>query len=168
MKLHLVEFLQQVVGELDIGLVNLVDQQHDLFVRGKRLPELAALDIVFHVMHALFAKLAVAQPADGVVFVKTLLRLGGRFDIPFDQAHAKRLRHLTRKFGLAGAGLALDQKRALKRHGGIDRHGQVIGGDIGVGAFKFHLVFVLFAAFGASHSGHPRLSDNSHQWRVIA
>jgi hypothetical protein len=35
-------------------------------------------------MHALLAQLAVAQPADGVVFVKPLLGAGRGLDVPFD------------------------------------------------------------------------------------
>jgi hypothetical protein len=37
---HAVEFLQQVVGELDVGLVDLVDQQHGAW-GGEGLPQLA-------------------------------------------------------------------------------------------------------------------------------
>jgi hypothetical protein len=40
--------------------------------------------------------------------------------------------------GLAGAGLALDQQRALQGDRGIDREHQVGGGDVGVGSFKAH------------------------------
>ncbi len=90
-ELHPVEFLQQVVGELDVGLVDLVDQQHDRSVRLEGLPELALADVVGHVVHPLVAQLAVAQAADGVVFVKALLRRGGGFDVPLDHRQAERL-----------------------------------------------------------------------------
>ena len=69
MELHPVEFLQQVVGELDVGLVDLVDQQHHLAGGGEGLPELAAPDVVGDVVDPRVAKLAVAQPADRVVFI---------------------------------------------------------------------------------------------------
>ncbi len=68
-ELHLIELLQKVVGEFDVGLVDLVDQQHGFAFGLKRLPQLALADVVFHIMHTLFAKLAVAQAADGVIFV---------------------------------------------------------------------------------------------------
>jgi hypothetical protein len=38
---------------------------------------------------------------------------------------------LLGEHGLAGAGLALDQQRALQGDGGVDRQFQVIGGDVG-------------------------------------
>ena len=45
---------------------------------------------------------------------------------------------LLGQHGLAGAGLALDQQRALQRDGGVDGQHQVVGGDVGVGTFEFH------------------------------
>jgi len=81
--------LQKVVGKFDVGLVDLVDQQHGFAFGLKCLPQFALADVVFHIMHTLFAKLAVAQAADGVIFVQTLLRTGGRFDVPFDHGQAK-------------------------------------------------------------------------------
>jgi hypothetical protein len=53
----------------------------------------------------------------------------------------ERLGDLARQFGLAGAGLALDQQRAFQRDGGVDRDRQIVGRDIGVGAGKFHGFF---------------------------
>ena len=83
-ELHPVEFLQQVVGELDVGLVDLVDQQDGAGRGGKRLPQLALLQIVADVMDAFLAQLAVAQPADGVVLIKAVMGLGRGFDVPGD------------------------------------------------------------------------------------
>ena len=40
---HLVELAQQVVGELEVGLVDLVDEQHVALVAGERLAERAEL-----------------------------------------------------------------------------------------------------------------------------
>ena len=67
-ELHAIEFLQQIVGKLDIGLVDLVDQQHRPLVRDEGVPQLAALDVVADVRDALVAELAVAQPRHRVVF----------------------------------------------------------------------------------------------------
>ena len=58
---HAIEFLQQVVGELDVGLVDLVDEQNGAAVHDERLPELALLDVVADVLDALVTELAVAQ-----------------------------------------------------------------------------------------------------------
>src|SRR5262245_4937972 len=137
-KLHAVEFLKEVVGELDVGLVDLVDQEHGALVRHKRVPELAALDVVADIVDARVAKLAVAQPRNGVVFVEPLQGLGGRLDMPFDQRRADRLGDLEREHGLAGAGLALDQKRSLERDRCVDRNFEVVRCDIRAGAFESH------------------------------
>jgi len=130
MELHPVEFLQQVVGKLDVGLVDLVDQQHHLGGCGKGLPQLAAPDVIGHVVHPRIAQLAVAQPADGVILIKALLRLGGAFHMPFQDRQAEGRRHLPRKFRLSGAGFPLDQQRTLQRHGGIYRKPQIVGHHI--------------------------------------
>ena len=140
-ELHLIKLLQQIVRELYVGLVDLVDQQHDLLVGLEGLPQLALADVVAHVVHTLFAQLAVAQPADGVVLVKALLRAGGGLDVPLDHAQAKRLRYLLGKLGLAGPGLSLDQQGAFERDGGVNGDGQIVRGDVIGGAFEFHLGF---------------------------
>ncbi len=49
---------------------------------------------------------------------------------------SQRLGDLVRQDGLAGAGLALDQKRPLEGDGGIDGHAQILGRDIGLRAFE--------------------------------
>ncbi len=77
-ELHAIELLQEVVRELDVGLVDLVDEQHGAHIGLERVPQLAALDVVADVLDALVAELAVAQARDRVVLVEALLRLGGR------------------------------------------------------------------------------------------
>ena len=81
-ELHPIELVQQVVGEFDVGLVDLVDQQHRPLGGVEGLPQLAALDVVVDVLDPLVAQLAVAQAGDRVVFVEALLGLGGRLDVP--------------------------------------------------------------------------------------
>ena len=137
-ELHAVELLQEVVRELDVGLVDLVDEQDRARGRLERLPELAPADVILDVLHALVAELAVAQAADGVVIVEALLRLGGGLDVPFDERRAERVGHLAREHGLAGAGLAFDQQRAFEHDGRVHRDAQVVRGDVGFGSFKTH------------------------------
>src|SRR5262249_22751571 len=76
-----VELQQQIVGELDVGLVDFIDQQHRPGIGHEGVPQLAALDVVADIVHAHIAELAVAQPRDRVVFIKSLQRLRGRFDV---------------------------------------------------------------------------------------
>jgi hypothetical protein len=120
-ELHLVEFLQQVVGELDVGLVDLVDQQDHALVGLERLPQLAFLDVVANVVNLVRVELRVTQAADRIVFVQALVRLGGGLDMPGDQPGAEGVGQLFGKHGLAGAWLTLDQQRALQGNGGVDR-----------------------------------------------
>jgi hypothetical protein len=127
-----------VVGKFDVGLVDLVDQQHRPLFAGKGIPQLAALDVIGDVGHPLIAELAVAQPRHRVVFVQALLRLGGRLDMPGQQRRADRFGDFLGQHGLAGAGLTLDQQRALQHHRRVDGDLEVIGGDIVLGAAKFH------------------------------
>ena len=134
MELHAVEFEQEVVRELDVGLVDLVDEQHGPRVERKRVPQLAVLDVVAHVRHARIAELAVAQARDGVVLVEPLLGLGGGLDVPGEQRRADALGDLFGQHGFARAGLALHQQRPLQHDGGVDRDLQVLGRHIGLGA----------------------------------
>ena len=76
-KLHAVDFAQQVVRKLDIGLVNLVDQQRHRRIGGEGLPQHALDDVVVNVLDLFLAQLRVAQPRDRVILVQALLRLGG-------------------------------------------------------------------------------------------
>ena len=88
-------------------------------------------------MDPLVAKLSVAQTGDCVIFIKTLLRPGGGFHIPFDQRGAHGLGHFGGQHGLARPRLTLDQQRAAQGHGGVDRDFQVVCCNIGLGTGKF-------------------------------
>ena len=142
-ELHAIEFEQEIVGKFDVGLVDFVDQQHRALLVGEGFPQFAALDVVRDVGNPGVAELAVAQARHRVVFVEALLRLGGGLDVPGQKRRAERLGHFLGQHGLAGAGLALDQQRALEHDRGVDGDLEVIGGDVVFGAGKFHRVFAL-------------------------
>ena len=72
-ELHAVEFQEQVVGEFDVRLVDLVDQEDRRVIGLEGVPQLALLDVVLDVLDPLVAELAVAQTADGVIFIEPLL-----------------------------------------------------------------------------------------------
>ena len=133
-ELHAVEFAQQVVGELDVGLVNFVNQQCHRLVGREGLPQHTLDDVVVDVLHLVATvharQLAVTQAAHGVVFVQTLLRLGGALDVPLQQRQVQRLCHLFGQHGFASARFALDQQGALERDGGVDGQHQVGGGHV--------------------------------------
>ena len=145
-KLHAVELAQQIVGELNISLVNFVNQQGHGLVGGKGLPQHALHNVVANVLHAGGAiggvELAVAQAAYGVVFVQTLLCLGGAFDVPLQQRQAQRLGHFFGQQCFAGARLTLDQERALEGDGGIHRQLEVVRGDVVGASVEFHGVWI--------------------------
>ena len=58
--------------------------------------------------------------------------------MPGDQRPAECARHFVGEDGLACAGLPLDQQGTLEGDGCVDRHQQILGGDIGVGTAEFH------------------------------
>ena len=135
---HAVELLQQVVGKLDVRLVDLVDQQHRPLVERERLPQLALADVVADVADARVTQLAVAQPAHRVVLVEALQRLGGRLDVPLDERRSHRLGHLQRQHGLAGARFPLHEQRPLQCDGCIDGDLQIVGRDVVFRALELH------------------------------
>ena len=75
-KLHAIEFLQQIIGKLDVRLVDFVDQQNGLHIRFEGFPDFAAHNVVGYVVHAIVAELGITQSSDRVVIVQSLLRLG--------------------------------------------------------------------------------------------
>ena len=75
-KLHAIEFLQQIVWKLDVRLVDFVDQQNRLHIRFECFPDFAGNNVVGYVVHAIVAQLGITQSSDCIVVVQTLLRLG--------------------------------------------------------------------------------------------
>ena len=106
-ELHPVEFEQQVVRELDVGLVHLVDEEDGARFDLERLPELSAADVVADVVDARVAELAVAQPRDGVVLVEPVLGLRRGLHVPGEERPADRARDLLGEHGLARPGSPL-------------------------------------------------------------
>ena len=125
-ELHPVQLPQQVVGELQICLVDLIDEQDHLLVGGEGLPQLAQLHIFFNVVHALAAELAVVQTLHHVIDVQPVLGLGGGLDVPDDQLFSQRLGDCLGQHGLARARLALDQKGLFQHHGNVHRPHQLL------------------------------------------
>ena len=139
---HLVEFLQQVVGELDIGLVDLVDQQNGTLFGLESLPQLALLDVVAHIVDLVHTQLGITQAAHRIIFIEPLVGLGGGLDMPGDQLGAHGFGELLGEHGLARTGLTLDQQGALQGDGGVDSELEIVCGDVGLGTFELHEKFL--------------------------
>ncbi len=111
---HLVELAQQVVRELEVGLVDLVDQEDLARRRRERLPERPELDVAPDVGDVAAAEAAVVQALDGVVDVETVGGLRRRLDVPGEHRHAEAFGDVTGEQRLARAGLALDAARGVR------------------------------------------------------
>ena len=135
---HAIEFLQQVIGELDVGFVYLINQQHGLDFRFKRLPQLAFHDVVADVIDPVVTELRIAQTRHRVVFIQATRGLGSGLNMPLDEWPLELACDFLGQHGLAGTGFAFDQQGSLERDRGIDRHHEIIGRDVGVGSRKAH------------------------------
>ena len=122
-ELHLIQLPQKVVGELQVCLVDLVDEQHHPLLRAERL---AQLDIVADIIHAMGAELAVVEPLDHIVDIQAILSLGGGLDVPDDELFTQGIRHRLGQHGLARTRLALDEQRLFQRHRDIHRQHQLL------------------------------------------
>lgn len=69
MKLHLVQFAQQIVGKLDISLVNFIDQYDGRHIGFESLPQHALADVVGNVPYPFVTQLGIAQTRYGIVFI---------------------------------------------------------------------------------------------------
>ena len=150
-ELHPVQLPQQVVGELQVRLVNLVDEQNHLLVGGEGLAQLAQLHVFGDVVHALAAELAVVQPLHHVVDVQAVLGLGGGLDVPDNQLFVQRRRDGLRQHGLARARLPLDQQGLLEHHGDIHRPEQLRIGHIILTSLEFVHSEILPGLLGPSN-----------------
>ena len=106
---HAIEFQQKIVRELDIRLVDLINQQYHLLLGFEGFPQLALDDVVADVLDLLVTELGIPQAGDRIVFVQSLLSLGGGFDVPGNQAQAEGRSHFFGQEGFTSAGLAFDQ-----------------------------------------------------------
>ncbi len=108
-KLHAIQFTQQIVGEFNVGFVDFVDQQGHGLLGGKGLPQHAFDDVVLDVLHFFIAQLRIAQTTHRVVLVQPLLGFGGAFDMPLQQRHLQCVCHFFGQHGFTRTGFAFDQ-----------------------------------------------------------
>ena len=118
---HAIQLVEQVVGELDVGFVDLVDKQDHPLVCEKRFSERTVLDVSPHIADVAIAEARIVQALDGVVDVVTLLSLAGRADIPAQEVHHQALGNGFCQHRLAGTGFTPDEQRLLQGYGDIHR-----------------------------------------------
>ena len=89
-------------------------------------------------MNLVFAQLRIAQPGNRIVLIEPLLGLGGGLDVPLKQRPVQRFGHLDGKHRLTRSRLALDEQWPFQGNGGVDRHFQIVAGDVIIGSREFH------------------------------
>jgi len=77
MKTPLLEFKKQVIGELNITLINLIDEQDQPTGSGKGPAQGARLDIILNIVDITTAEAGIIQALDRVIGVETVAGLGG-------------------------------------------------------------------------------------------
>jgi len=130
MELHAIEFPEEVVGELEVGFVDLVDEEDDALRARERLAQLAEFDVAFDVADVALTELAVVEALDGVVHIQPVLRLGRRLDAPGDEPQAEALGDALREHRLARAGLPLDEEGATELDGDVHGLHELGRGDV--------------------------------------
>src|SRR4051794_30675837 len=178
------EDLQQHGLELLVGLVDLVDEQHDRLLRGDRRherageQELLAEDVVVHVLPA--GALALGLDAQQLLAVVPLVeRLGLVEALVALQAHQRAVEVAGQRLGelgLADARGALDEHRLAETDGEVGHErgrlaGQVAhraepGGDVLDGSgLSRHRVLGGYGAWPSSPSPPSPLRPSSPSWR---
>ncbi len=137
-KLHAIEFLQQVIGKFNICLVDLIDQQNGSLFRLESLPQLTFHDVIANLMDPLITELRITQAGYGIILVQPLMGLGGRLDMPLIEWHSQCLCDFLCQHGLAGAWLPLDQEGATQGYSSIDCQIEVICCYIRICSVKSH------------------------------
>ena len=120
-ELHPVELVQEVVRELDVGLVDLVDQQDHALLGVEGLAHRTELDVFSDVVDVFVSKPGVVETLHRVVHIEAVLGTGGASDVPAKKRHPEGLGHRLGQQGLAGAGLAADQEGPFEHDRTVDR-----------------------------------------------
>ncbi len=141
---HLIQFPEKIVGEFQIRLVNLVDQQNHLLLRLKSLSQLAQLDITGDIIDALLTELTVVQSLNRIVHIQTILCLGGGFYIPDDQLLPKGIGDRLRQHRLARARLTFHEQWLLQGNRHIDACQKLLGCNIVGSAAEILVLFTHF------------------------
>ena len=105
--------MKQVIGEFNVGFIDLINQQYHFLVGFERFPQLAFLNVVADIVNTIVTELRITQARYRVIFIEALLGFSGRLDVPSDDGHVQRLGHFLGKHGLTGAWLPLNEQWSL-------------------------------------------------------
>jgi hypothetical protein len=111
---HPIELVEQIVRELDVGLVDLVDEQHDALLRRRRPAERAQLDVAADVLDVPVAEARVVEALDRVVDVEAVLARVVDFTCQVRSGKPQGFGDGLGEERLARAGLAPHEQRLLR------------------------------------------------------
>src|ERR1019366_1274100 len=126
-----VDLVEEIVRELQVGLVDLVDEQHEALAGREGAPQGPELDVAADVLDVAVAEAGVVKALHRVVDVEAILGARRRLDGPVNELEPQRLGDGLGQQGLSGARLALDEEGALERQGAVDGRFERLVGQIG-------------------------------------
>ena len=69
---HLIQFKQQIIGKLEVRLVDLIDEKHDLILGTKRFAQFPQFDVLPDIGNILVVKARIIQPLHGIVDIQSV------------------------------------------------------------------------------------------------
>jgi hypothetical protein len=134
-ELLLVKLVQQVVGKIDVSLVDLVDEHYRLALTAQRLAEWAERKIRREFLCPLAMQLCILQAANHVQGTKSVARSRGRSDVPAVEVLVGVEPEFVDDGGgerrLATARCALDEQRPVQGQRDIYRAGEFWARKVG-------------------------------------
>jgi hypothetical protein len=85
--------VEEVVRELDVGLVDLVDQQDHALLGVEGLAHRSELDVLTDVVDILISESGVVETLDGVIDVEPVLSASRAPNVPAKKGHLQGLGH---------------------------------------------------------------------------
>ena len=130
-KLHPVDLVEEIVGEIARRLVDLVDQHHPTGRRLDRLAERVPLQIHLGPRRPLVAYLRVVEAQHVIDLVEDVARLmiAARVELEH-RSEAELAGHRPGEGGLAGAGIAGDEQRLFDDERGVDGRDELRIGEV--------------------------------------
>jgi hypothetical protein len=127
---HGVELVQEVVGELEVGLVNFVDQNDQALVALKCPAERSKRDVTPDVADLAIAEAAIMQAPHGIVLIEPVHCFCRGFDMPALQWSVEEAGDVPGEQGLACPWLTLHKQRPPERDRDVHRPRQLRRNDV--------------------------------------